>query len=180
MCPMPGTPLRLALALLTGLSATAVVLSRAFTRVVVGNRSMLPTLQPGDRLLVDRWAYRWREPERGDVVLLRHPDSSTGAAIKRIVGLPGEHVAIRGGVLTVGAEIHPEPYVARATPWTAAEWWPRTAEYVVLGDNRAESRDSRHFGPVTRAALLGRVRYRYGPHPHRSLPIGLPAQPEPA
>ena len=147
---------------MAALGATgAFLIGRALTRVVVTNRSMLPTLHPGDRLLILRYTHRWPTPRRGDVVLVRAPALPTGVALKRIVGLPGERVAIRAGRLVVNRREQAEPYVARATPATDAEWSLGPDEYVLLGDNRPESRDSRHRGPIVRAALLGRVFHRY-------------------
>jgi signal peptidase I len=127
----------------------------------VANRSMLPTLSQGDRVLVNRIAYRLRLPRRGEIIVLRHPESG-GDTIKRLVGLPGERVALENGALYVDEERVSEPYLSRdLAASTTLEWVLGPSEYIVLGDNRAESRDSRQFGPVSRKLLRGPVWYRY-------------------
>jgi signal peptidase I len=79
--------------------------------------------------------------------------------MKRIVGLPGEEVALRSGELIVDGESVKDAYAYCLDPDTDNhEWWPRGDEYVVLGDNRAASTDSRRFGPVKRVSFRGRVR----------------------
>jgi signal peptidase I len=146
-------------------------------RVAVVGRSMHPTLCDGDRLLVSRLAYRLRRPRRGEIVLLRR----TGGAhkpesIKRIVGLPHEQVQIVAGEVRLNGHPLREPYLpqpateAESALLSAAlaltpscEWRLGADEYVVLGDNRARSTDSRSFGPVRMRDITGRVWYRYEP-----------------
>ncbi len=105
-------------------------------RVTVWGRSMAPALLPGERLLADRLAYIRDSPERGDLVLVRHPLRRDLPMLKRLAGVPGDEVGGR----TLGQD-----------------------EYWVVGDNSAESTDSHAFGPVGMRDLMGRVWVRYWP-----------------
>lgn len=146
----------------------AALLARGMlTRFVVANRSMLPTLLPGDRLLVDQYAYRLGHPRRGDLALFRHPDRPGRTLIKRLVGLSGEQVSL-GDRLVIDGQAIPEPYLLPSSRRSApTNWRLGPNQYVMLGDNRAESRDSRHFGAVEAGQLVGRAWYRYWPPERR-------------
>lgn len=123
---------------------------------------MLPTLRPGDRVLVNRLAYRWRPPRRGELVVFRHPEQPGLHTIKRLIGLPGERVALQDGQILVDGRTLTDPFGAGLGSYPEPfEWWLGPAEYVVLGDNRAESRDSRHFGPLAAELVVGRAWRRY-------------------
>jgi signal peptidase I len=120
---------------------------------------MEPTISENSWVIALKAGFRRRDPERFDVVRLEGPRSAGHWILKRIVGLPGEEVALRGGELFVGGELVGEPHAY--CPEQAVdyfEWWPRVDEYVVLGDNRGGSTDSRKFGVVKRASIRGRVR----------------------
>ena len=129
---------------------------------------MLPTLLPGDRLLVGRLSLLPWRPRRGDIVLA-HRQRPIGVMVKRVVGLPGEQVRIEEGLLIVNDRPLLEPYLSSpVTPFPMqGEWTLCPNEYFLLGDNRARSDDSRRFGPVHREAILGRAWYRYAPAPRR-------------
>jgi nickel-type superoxide dismutase maturation protease len=116
-----------------------VLLSRPVRRVEVAGDSMLPALQPGDRLLV----VRNTRLRRGDVVALRDPSQPRRTVVKRIAALPGDAVTVGGEVLNADGG------------------------YVVLGDNLPASSDSRSYGVVSRRLVLGRCVHRYWPE-HRS------------
>lgn len=125
--------------------------------VLVPTASMAPTLWPGDHVLVDKVGPRVREWHRGDVVLLRSPDG--GLAVKRVVGLPGDRVAILDGRLHRAGRAVPEPAVDPEA--LDSVYWepPRVPDghVLVLGDHRADSVDSREWGPVPVGSLVGRV-----------------------
>ncbi len=137
---------------------------------IVSGESMNDTFKPGEYLVVDQLSYRFKEPVRGDVVIFRYPLDKSIYFVKRVVGLPGETVRIDRGVVTVqnGASSNPvrldEPYVSSISAPTA----PLTIElegdeYLVLGDNRAESSDSRVWGPLQRKFIVGRAFARVFP-----------------
>lgn len=130
----------------------------------IAGTSMTPTLADGERVLVDKRAYRSQLPRRGDLVAFRAPPSGA-VTIKRAVGLPGDSVAIEDGVLVVDERPRREPY-ADPDAIDSVYFGPvrvASGSVFVLGDNRADSIDSRDFGAVRRADLLGRVRLRLWP-----------------
>ena len=124
--------------------------------VKVRGESMAPTLGDGQWTVVSRRAYFRRRPSRFDVVRFVDPRRPGSWSVKRIVGLPSEQVELRGGVLAIGGLAMEDPY---ADPGDASErlWAPGPDEYVVLGDNRTRSTDSRHYGPITFSAITGAV-----------------------
>jgi signal peptidase I len=133
-------------------------------RYRVEGQSMLPSLQAGDFVAVDRLAYRLSEPARGEVVVVRQADPERGERdlIKRVIGLPGETVTLDAGLLRINGRLHPEPYLQAPSTYSGT-WVLGPGEYFVLGDNRDVSRDSHVWGPVTRAALRGQALLVYWP-----------------
>ncbi|MBI4200458.1 MAG: signal peptidase I [Chloroflexi bacterium] len=135
------------------------------TRFVVEGDSMAPGLVHQQYVLASRWAYRLGPPARGDIVVVRDPQRPWVPCLKRIVGLPGEEVLVEGdGCWVNGSPVFP---AAGDAPLRAGadqlHWRLGPQEYVVLGDNRADSRDSRAFGPVHRRHIVGRVWLCYWP-----------------
>jgi len=124
---------------------------------VIPSPSMEPTLVEGDRVLVNRLSYHFREPERGDIIVFRPPGSEDSEPfIKRVVAVGGDTVAVRNGVLWVNGEAQDEPYVKE---YPILEDFPEVSiapGYVwAMGDNRNNSGDSRMFGPVSEEAIIG-------------------------
>ena len=127
---------------------------------------MRPSFEAGELLLVTRAAYRGSAPRRGDVAVLRDPRDSARRVMKRVVGLPGETIRIEDGVLFADGEALMEPYLAGLPSSLGLEekaWDLQADQYVVLGDNRARSTDSRSFGPVGDGSILGRASFRLWP-----------------
>jgi signal peptidase I len=116
----------------------------------IPSESMVPTLLVGDRVFVNKFIYRFAEPERGDVVVFESVNGGEEDLIKRIVAVAGDSVAVRGGVLSVNEEPQNEPYLNRGIPDDSFFGPTRLSEgeVFVMGDNRANSADSRVFGPV--------------------------------
>jgi signal peptidase I len=132
----------------------------------VGSESMVPTLEVWDRVLINKLAYDFAEPERGDIVLFRSPDGGEDPLIKRVVGLPGDRIAVREGTLFVNGEARREPYVNDRLRTPQGPYGPlRVPEdhVFVMGDNRANSQDSRVFGPVPEGNLIGEALFRFWP-----------------
>ena len=141
---------------LTALLALA-IRSRVALPVRVVGASMEPTLQSGDCVLVTRWDYLNAAPARGDVALCRFPDRA-GSYIKRVIGLPGETIRLENGQTFVNGQLLEEPF---ATPADADfETTLGADQYLVLGDNRPASYDSREedIGSLASGDFLGRVR----------------------
>ena len=137
-------------------------------RTVVSGTSMIPTLQDGDNLITDKISYRFRDPERYDIIVLR-VESQHENFIKRVIGLPGETVQIVGGRVYINGELlESDVYgnelmisAGRASqPITLGE-----NEYFVLGDNRNGSADSRleEVGNVDKSRIIGRAFVRIWP-----------------
>ena len=117
----------------------------------IPSESMVPKLLVGDRVFVNKFVYRFWEPERGDIVVFQSVEGEGEDLIKRVIGAPGDRVAIINGVLHVNGEPQEESYVRDGRPLDSGPNGPtRVPEgtVFVMGDNRANSRDSRFFGPV--------------------------------
>jgi signal peptidase I len=142
--------------------AIAVVLAfgvRAALRLyVIPSSSMAPTLVPGDHIVVTPYRFG-HKPNRGDVIVFRSPRATDELMIKRVIGTPGDLVETRAGRVIVCGHALTEPYVA--SPATSGVISPQiipAESYFVLGDNRADSLDSRSWGVLPRDAVVGRAR----------------------
>ena len=168
--------------------AVAIVFVLAFQAAVakpyvIPSPSMEPTLHCAkpiancegrfsERVVANRLAYRFRDPERGEIVVFKAPATAdrcggTGggsAFVKRIVGLPGELVSERDGVIYINGDRLTEPYVAPSRRGNGnGNWRVAPGHYLVLGDNRMRSCDSRTWGTVPRGSLIGPVVLTYWP-----------------
>ncbi len=131
----------------------------------IPSESMVPTLRVGDRVLVNKFIYRFTEPQRGDIVVFKSVEGDSEDLIKRVVGVPGDKISVRRGKLFVNGEPQKEPYVNKKFP-DRSFFAPKTVPkgYVfVMGDNRANSRDSRFFGPVPEEKIEGEAFLRFWP-----------------
>lgn len=144
------------------LAATVVLRSFVVEPQTIAGESMEPALHDGERVLVNKLVYRLHDPRRGDVVVIGGDDVWGDRLIKRVVGLPGETVEIRGDIVRVdgrrvdiGSSSADRRDVADRAP--RVEYRVGADEVLVLGDNRAASRDSRSFGPVPLDDIIGRV-----------------------
>ncbi len=130
---------------------------------IVYGRSMQPNLYERQRLIVDKFTYRFfHAPHRNDIVVIKLP-AMDELLVKRVVGLPYETVSIENGKVYINGELLPEPFPHEIylQNMTARPLGP--LEYFVLGDNRSNSNDSRIFGPIMREDIKGRVWLRYWP-----------------
>ena len=133
---------------------------------VVRGHSMRPALEVGQRLLVSGTADGSSRLCRGDAAVVRDPRGSDERYLKRVVGLPGEEVRIEDGLLFVNGNRVEEPYLGglpASVGLGETAWTLGPDEYLVLGDDRVRSTDSREFGPVGRDLILGKVWFRYWP-----------------
>ncbi len=136
---------------------------------LVSGASMEPTFASGDYLLIDEISYRFREPERGEVVVFRYPGNESVFYIKRILGLPGERLAFSDEGIKVFNSGHPEGmllkeyYLPDGLKTSGTEVTLNQNEYFVLGDNRYFSFDSRSWGNLNEKEIIGLVRLRLWP-----------------
>jgi signal peptidase I len=131
-------------------------------RIRVEGSSMEPSLHDGEFVVVNRLAYRWEKPERGDIVVFRFPLNPDRRFIKRVIGLPGDQVKIEDGGVSVNGETLEEPYIA-APPRYSGEWAIGEEEVFVLGDNRNNSSDSQNWGMLPLNDIIGRAILVYWP-----------------
>ena len=179
--------------LLAALVLTILVKGFLVQAFYIPSRSMEPTLDVGDRVVVNRLAYRFGEPRHGQVVVFLRPTGAEQAPaggpvswvrravaqglggtppgsedlIKRVVGLPGDVVEGRGGHLVRNGHVVEEPYLR---PGTVTSDFKKVrikpGHYWVMGDNREDSADSRVFGQIDRSVLVGRAVLTVWPVPH--------------
>ncbi len=145
----------LAVVLYFGINAISV-------RVRVDGFSMIPTLQNGEYILVNKLAYKLGQPQRGDIVVFVFPVDPKEDLIKRVIGLPGEKVAIHNGIVTINGKQINEPYIA-AAPLYDGEWDVSEGQLFVLGDNRNESKDSHQWGLLPLENVVGKSVLIYWP-----------------
>jgi len=152
----------------------------------VEGRSMLPSLDNGQYIIVNKLAYAqfdmglfdflpffdagedsthhlFGSPERGDVVVFESPRYTERDFIKRIIGVPGDKVEIRDGVVYINDEPIEEPYTQGATTCPCGPWEVEEGHYFVLGDHRDNSSDSRQFGPIEEESIIGKAWFSYWP-----------------
>lgn len=118
--------------------------------------SMMPTYEEGQLLLLNRLAYRFSEPRRGDVVAITLAREHA-VLVKRLIGLPGERVQITEGTVFVDDRPLDEPYVRYRIKWNVEEVTLASDEYYVVGDNRSMAVQNHDFGVAKHRRLLGRL-----------------------
>ena len=148
----------------------------------IPSSSMEPTLHcarpaPGcearfsDRVLANRFIYRFRDPKRGEIIVFQTPPEAQlrcgagGTFVKRLIGLPGEKLSERDGIIYVNGHELQEPYIqpARRDHEPPRNWTVPKGGYFFMGDNRSQSCDSRVWGAVPRKNLIGEVFFVYWP-----------------
>jgi signal peptidase I len=137
-------------------------ISTVTDRVRVENISMQPTLYEGELLVVYKLAYQFGEPHRGDIIVFHHNTEPPEDYIKRVIGLPGDTVAIHNGTVAINGQIIHEPYIASEPAYDGS--WQVPADFLfVLGDNRNRSSDSHIWGFVPQSTVVGRAVVIYWP-----------------
>ncbi len=131
-------------------------------RVKVFNVSMQPTLKQGYLLIVNKIAYKFGEPKRGDIIVFHHKGIENQDYIKRVIGLPGDEIEVSGGVVSVNGTPLTEPYIKEMPRYTLSEKVPE-GKLFVLGDNRNQSDDSHNWGFVDMEWVVGKAVIIYWP-----------------
>lgn len=162
-------------ALAIGIIIFAFIRTFFFSNYVVEGESMMPTLQDGNKLVVNKIGYQIGELHRFDVIVFHATKEED--YVKRIIGLPGDQIEYKGDELYINGKKYPEPYLNKYREeaygerltgnftlyeLTGVEKVPK-GEIFVLGDNRLESRDSREFGFISIDQVVGKVNLRYWP-----------------
>lgn len=148
------------------IAAVTVFLIRAFVvqPFLVSGSSMFATFIDGDYVLVDELTYRFKEPDRGDVVVFRYPYNPKLFYIKRIIGLPGDQIVVQNGKYFVNGHEITEPYLQEGLVTSGrVDVSIGEGQMFVSGDNRPNSYDSRSFGPASLENIIGLVRVRLLP-----------------
>jgi signal peptidase I len=150
---------------LVSVAASFMIITFLYQPVRVEGTSMQPELRDQDRLFINKFAYRFENISRGDVVVFHYPRDPSKSYIKRIIALPGDDLSIDDGRVYVNGKRVAEPYVPRL--YRDARSLPETVipphEYFVMGDHRSISSDSRDFGPVDRDLIYGKAAFVYWP-----------------
>lgn len=129
--------------------------------VRVQGASMQPRIEDNERILVNKFIYRFQGVERGDVVVFYYPRDPSVSYIKRVIGLPGDRVEIRSGSVYVNGEAIEEPYLLSQfrDRYDMPETTVERGHYFVMGDHRSSSMDSRSFGPVPEKYIYGKAAF---------------------
>lgn len=153
--------------LLISVVLAVIVILFLYQPVKVEGTSMMPSLVDKERIFINKFSYRFGfgSVERGDTVVFWYPGDLSKSYIKRVIGLPGDLVSIRNGVVSVNGKTLKEDYVppeyrdhSNMDPYRVPQ-----GDYFVLGDHRSFSNDSRSWGPVPRANIYGKAVFVYWP-----------------
>ncbi len=170
-----GTPfsrwlLELVIILLAAFVLAIVIRAYVAQTFSIPSVSMYPTLQVGDRVVVNKLSYKLHDVDRGDIIVFRRPPRENcpgppvADLVKRVIGLPGETISSRGNVILINGHPLAQPWftpVPLGPPITTQKIPPN--QYFVMGDNRADSCDSRYWGTVSRNLIVGKVELRIWP-----------------
>ncbi|MCC0176113.1 signal peptidase I [Waterburya agarophytonicola K14] len=134
----------------------------------IPSESMLPTLEIDDRLIIEKISYRFRKPERGDVVVFSPTDTLKEqdykeAFIKRVIGIPGDEIKVENGKVYVNNQEITEKYILNPPQYQYGPITVPEGQYLVLGDNRNNSYDSHLWGFVPLKNIIGRASVRFWP-----------------
>lgn len=130
---------------------------------LVDGISMQPGLQNGEYVLVNKVAYLFHAPERGDVIVFEWPVDTTKNLIKRVIGLPGDKLVLTSSTVTVDGVTLKEPYISSPQNFTGKTITVPPNDYFVMGDNRPDSDDSRDWGILPRDNIIGKAVMVYWP-----------------
>ncbi len=139
-----------------------VVVNMLTARIRVEGDSMEPSLVDGQFVIVNKLAYSLQDPQRGDIIVFRFPLNPERRFIKRIIGLPGDHVQVQDGQVFIEGNLLNEPYLA-VPPAYNDRWDVGLNQVFVLGDNRNNSSDSQNWGALALEDIIGKAFLVYWP-----------------
>lgn len=148
------------LVIVVAVGAALLIRTFIFEPVRVDGSSMLNTLHDKEYMIVTKYQYLFNDPDRYDVVICHYPNRGNTNFVKRIVGIPGDTVAVMDGTLYVNGEAVDEPYIDYRPNYAMQEVTVEEGHYFVLGDNRSNSNDSHApgVGQLERGQIVGKVR----------------------
>jgi signal peptidase I len=151
--------------LVVSAAASVLIITFLYQPVRVEGTSMLPRLEDRDRLFINKFVYHISSIERGDVVVFHYPRDPEKSYIKRVIGLPGDRIAIDRGQVWLNGTLLRENYVPLMyrDSRSMAEMVVPPETYFMMGDHRSISSDSREFGPVDRSLVYGKAVFVYWP-----------------
>ena len=132
------------------------IVNTATGRFRIEGFSMVPTLEEGEYVIIDKLSYYLDEPDRGDVIVLHFPNDRSRDFIKRVIGLPGDHIEVADGVVKINGVPLDEPYI-NAKPAYNGTWDVPAGQYFVLGDNRNNSSDSHNWAFLPGDDIVGKA-----------------------
>src|SRR5262250_1381215 len=149
--------------LIISLAISAFIIVFLYQPVKVEGTSMMPSLDDQERIFVNKFVYRWEPIERGDIVVFRYPRDPSKSYIKRVVGVPGDHIRIDSGQVYVNGAAIEEDYVppAYTDERSYSEIVVPARSYCMLGDHRSMSSDRRDFGRVKESYSCGKAVFGY-------------------
>lgn len=155
----------------TKIILTAFIISFAVNHYVIANAvvptgSMESTIEPNDRIVINRLAYISEAPQRGDIISFWYPDNEEENFLKRVIGLPGETIEGKDGEIYINGELLDEGYIKEKSYEDFGPYEVPEASYFVMGDNRNNSHDSRYWEHkfVTKDKIVGKAIIKYYPN----------------
>ena len=151
--------------LIVSAAISVLIITFLYQPVRVEGTSMLPRLEDHDRLFINKFVYHVTSVQRGDVVVFHYPRDPSKSYIKRVIGLPGDHMWIDEGTVWLNGKPLREDYVPRKyrDSRSMPEFIVPEGSYFMMGDHRSISSDSRDFGPVDRDLIYGKAEFVYWP-----------------
>lgn len=135
----------------------------------VDGQAMQPALAAGEQIIVNKSAYLFSGPSRGDVITFYYPLDPTQVFIKRVIAIPGDTVKVTLNQVWVDGVLLHEPYITQPMNPSVLTLTLKPNEYFVMGDNRPYSSDSRNWGPVPSTYIIGKAVYAAGSQGFRSI-----------
>ena len=132
------------------------IVNTATGRFRIEGHSMLPTLQEGEYVIINKLSYYLEDPERGDIIVLNFPNDRSRDFIKRVIGIPGDYIEVDNGQVMINGTILDEPYI-NAQPNYSGTWQVPEDQYFVLGDNRNNSSDSHNWSFLPQEDIVGKA-----------------------
>lgn len=136
----------------------------------VSGSSMFPNYKDGDYIMTDKISYKISEPRKGDIIVFKNPRDENQDFIKRIIAQPGDRISVSGGKVFLNGQLLNEPFLNSSVTTNPGSFLREGEEieitpnhYIVFGDNRPHSSDSREWGFISKNEIIGKVFFRYWP-----------------